>query len=88
MTGHANLGVAVVCQDDGLSCTVCAPNAMPRAAVVAMANVAMPGPRAWRIVDKGDIIFVGGAQSRPCPDDPTQRQHFFLIRGENVMGEA
>jgi len=61
------------------SCSVCAPDTMTEAQVVAFANIFHAGPRGrrWQAVDKSTLGF-GSPTPNPC-NQVAGRQHWFLM---------
>jgi hypothetical protein len=64
-----------------VSCSVCAPNAMGRAAIEAFATSKLrPGIGGWQAVDKSRF-GLGTPTPNPCNIDPANRRHWFLFNG-------
>jgi hypothetical protein len=64
----------------GFHCSVCAPDAMSEADVVAFANEAAPQAR-WKAVDKS-TLGLGTPTPNPC-NQVAGRRHWFLIREDD-----
>jgi hypothetical protein len=64
----------------GVSCSVCAPDTMSEAQVVAFANAERP-KRRWRAADKS-TFGLGLATPSPC-SQVAGRLHWFLISGKS-----
>jgi hypothetical protein len=60
----------------GFSCSVCAPDTLSEAQVVAFANAERPKTR-WRAVDKS-TLGLGSATPNPC-NQVAGRLHWFLV---------